>query len=220
MIQNKLLIIEDDMDAANYLKLYLEDCNFEVETFETVTQSISSIKFNQYSLILLDINLPDYDGFEVLRFINKYHINIPVIITSAYSNREYKLQAFRLGASDYVCKPIDPEELELRIWVHLKNQTQLKQIEEKVFSIENNAIYFNQRVLQLTKIEFEILSYLIKNREKTIPRSKLLQYLSAKSQNNRSLDYHIKNIREKIDDNGSNPKYLITEYGIGYKLIF
>jgi DNA-binding response OmpR family regulator len=178
------------MDAANYLKLYLEDCNFEVETFETVTQSISSIKFNQYSLILLDINLPDYDGFEILRFINKYHINIPVIITSAYSNREYKLQAFRLGASDYVCKPIDPEELELRIWVHLKNQTQLKQIEEKVFSIENNTIYFNQRVLQLTKIEFEILSYLIKN------------------------------IREKIDDNGSNPKYLITEYGTGYKLIF
>lgn len=220
MIKNKILIVEDDPEAARYLKEYLQECEFEIEVFETVTDGISHIKFNHYSLILLDINLPDYDGFEVLKFINKHNINIPVIVVSAYSAREYKIQAFRLGASDYVSKPIDPEELELRIWVHLKNQTQFESLHNALFYIQGNSIYFKSRFLKLTKIEFNILSHLIDYRGKTVKREELLKYLSSKSQNDRSLDYHMRNIRHKIQDNGSNPIYLHTEYGVGYKLIF
>lgn len=220
MVKNRVLIIEDDDEAAYHLKVYLQECSFFVDIFQTVTDSISHIQFNRYALLLLDINLPDFDGFEVLKFMNQHHIHIPTIVLSAYSTKEYKLHAFKLGACDYVCKPIDPEELEARMWVHLKNKSFVVRSSQENFSIQNGTIFFKERVLKLTKIEFNILSHLMQHRNHTVDRKELLTYLSKKSQNNRSLDYHIQNIRKKISDNGSNPTYLVTEYGIGYKLTF
>lgn len=218
MNKNKLLLIEDDVDAAYHLKEFLEDSSFEVNSFETVTDAVSNIKFHTYDLILLDINLSDFQGFEVLKFLNKYNLHIPTIVISAYSSKEYKLLAFKLGACDYVCKPIDPEELEARIWVHLKQQSSLKSIDKYFFITQGNNIFFKEKPLKLTKIEFDILSRLIKNRDQTVSRDTLLGYLSQKSRNERSLDYHIRNIRKKIGDEGSNPSYLVTEYGVGYRL--
>lgn len=218
MEKNRILLIEDDAEAAHFLKIYLEECNFTIDTFETVTDALSNIKFYKYNLVLLDISLADFEGFEVLKFMNKYNIHTPTIVISAYSSKEYKLMAFKLGACDYVCKPIDPEELEARIWVHLKKQSSFEPTTKKLFTIEKNSIYFKQNLLKLTKIEFEILSHLLKNKTKTVQREALLEYLSSKSRNDRSLDYHIRNIRKKIGDDGSNPTYLVTEYGVGYRL--
>ena len=162
--------------------------------------------------------MPDFEGFEVLKFLNRHNIHIPTIVISAYSSKDYKLMAFKLGACDYVSKPIDPEELEARIWVHLKKQSLFESTTCKVFTVEENSIYFKQNLLKLTKMEFDILSHLIKNKYQTVSREELLEYLSQKSKNDRSLDYHIRNIRKKIGDDGSNPSYLVTEYGVGYRL--
>ncbi|MBP9490950.1 MAG: response regulator transcription factor, partial [Aliarcobacter sp.] len=149
-------------------------------------------------------------------------INIPVIVISAYSDKNSKLQAFKLGANDYMVKPLDPEELEARIWVQLKNNSNFfsKNINETLFQIEDKVILFDEKPLKLTKTEFEILTFLINNKNQTIRREKLLDFLSSIIQSERSLDYHIKNIRIKLGDNGTNPKYLQTEYGIGYRLVF
>jgi two-component system, OmpR family, response regulator len=217
----KILLIEDDEFTAGLLKDFLEEYNFKVDIVNTVTSAISNIKFEKYSIIILDINIPDFNGFEVLSFLNKNKINIPVIVASAYSEKSSKLQAFKLGAVDYMVKPIDPEELEARIWVHIKNvSTFVEKIEKKVFQLVNSTIFFEDKSLKLTKTEFEILKYLIENKNSVVKRDDLLKCLSSIIQSDRSLDYHIKNIRIKMGDNGANPKYLITEYGLGYKLIF
>lgn len=221
-MQYPILLIEDDDISAFLIKDFLEECDFEVIIASSVTSGISNIRFEKYSLILLDINLPDFNGFEVLKFLNKNKINIPVIVISAYSDKNSKLQAFKLGANDYMTKPIDPEELEARIWVQLKNNSNFfsKNINESLFQIEDKAILFDEKPLKLTKTEFEILAFLINNKNQTVKREKLLDFLSSIIQSDRSLDYHIKNIRIKLGDNGTNPKYLQTEYGIGYRLVF
>lgn len=217
---NNILLIEDDYEIALLLKEYLDDVDFRVDIFDTVTSALSNINFKTYSIILLDINIPDFNGFEVLKFLSKNKINIPVIVISAYSDKNIKLQAFKLGANDYMVKPIDPEELEARIWVQLRNHTDLTVEKTKTFAISENTIYFDGEPLNLTKTEFDILSLLIKNKNSVIKRDYLLDFLSSISINHRSLDYHIKNIRKKLKDNASNPKYLITEYGVGYKICF
>ena len=216
-----ILLVEDDHSAALLVKHFLEECDFRVDISNSVTMAISNIKFEKYSIILLDINLPDFDGFEILKFLNKNKINIPVIVISAYSNKDLKLQAFKLGANDYMVKPIDPEELEARIWVQLKNSTSITEsIDKKLFELQDNSILFDNKNLKLTKIEFDILKFLIKNRNRIVQRTELHEFLSSSITSDRSLDYHIKRIRVKIKDNATNPKYLITEYGVGYKLVF
>jgi len=215
---NNILLIEDDYETALLLKEYLNDVDFNVDIFDTVTSAISNINFKKYSIILLDINMPDFNGFEVLKFLGKNKINIPVIVISAYSDKNIKLQAFKLGTNDYIIKPIDPEELEARIWVQIRNNSSFFVETNKTFQITDNSIYFDGELLNLTKTEFDILSLLIKNKNSVVNRDYLIDFLSSVSINNRSLDYHIKNIRKKINDNATNPKYLITEYGVGYKL--
>ncbi len=216
---NNILIIEDNLETAYFLKEYLDDCNFDVTIFSTVTDAISSMKFTKYDLILLDLNLPDFNGVEVLKFLNKSNITIPVIVISAHSETSTKIEAFKLGIVDYIVKPANLEELEARIWVHLRKDTSFQTDNtKKVFSLEKNEILFMDKSLKLTKIEFNILSVLLKNQNTLILREDLIKSLSSNA-NIRSLDYHIKNIRIKINDNGSTHKYIVTEYGMGYKLV-
>ena len=214
----KILIIEDDDLTAELLYNYLQDCDFEVDVTNSVTTGLSNIKFYNYSIILLDLNLPDFDGFEFLKYL-KQNIAIPTIVISAYSDTPTKVKAFKYGASDYMVKPIELEELEARIWAVLGRNSQIKtKITEKTFTIKENTIYFHGKSLELTPIEFDIMSVFIKKSNQIIPREELASSLSSIS-SVRSLDYHIKNIRKKLNDNISNPKYLKTQYAVGYKLV-
>ncbi|MEA2019866.1 MAG: response regulator transcription factor [Campylobacterota bacterium] len=219
MKKTQILLVEDDEIAASLLHDFLTDCGFVVDVVFTVTDGISHIKQNGYSLVILDLNLPDYSGLELLKTI-KNHISLPIIITSAYGDTQTKVKAFKYGASDYMVKPIDLEELEVRIWSLLGRYSEIKTNEDKnIFEIKNNYIVFNNNQLELTTIEFEILSILIKHKNQTISRQDLASSLS-KISSERSLDHHIKNIRKKIKDDGKNSKYLKTEYGVGYKLVY
>lgn len=220
MKKTKILLIEDNEYSALLMQKFFEQSNYEIDIFTTVTDSISNILFNKYDLLILDLNLPDYEGYEVLQFLNKNKIMLPVIVTSAYSEKDAKLKAFKLGACDYMVKPIDIDELEARIWIHLGKNTQLNiPTNIETFSIKENYILFQDKKLQLTNIEFDILSTLIKNKNNTISRETLANSLSSLS-SPRTLDYHIKNIRKKIAQLDPNTDYIFTEYGIGYKILF
>ena len=217
MIKNKILLIEDDEDAIIWIKEYLEEFGFNVSAYTTVTDGLSSISINSYDLILLDLNLPDFNGYEVLKYFRANKIYIPVIVTSANSDKKNKLYAFNLGAVDYMVKPLDLEELEARIRVHIGIKPFLTPL-IKVFEIKDNMIFHNMKRINLTKTEFEILEKLIKHKNTTLNRELLCESLSSIS-SMRSLDYHIRNIRKKIKDDGAISKHLITEYGYGYRLI-
>jgi len=213
----KILLIEDDIDAAALICEYLEESGFEMRAVFTVSDGISQLNNTIFDLLILDLNLPDFDGYEVLKKI-KDRIAVPVIVVSAYSDKNSKLAAFRYGASDYMIKPLDLEELEARIWVHTGRSYGIDiGGKEKIFEIREDTILFRGKALDLTSTEYGILSMLMKNMHTTVSREKLMDSVSAIS-SHRSLDNHIKNIRKKIEENGNRPKYLRTEYGVGYKL--
>lgn len=215
----KILIIEDDELAANLMKEFLEECDFSVECVHTVTDGLSYVRQNHYHILLLDLNLPDFSGLEMLKNI-KNRVALPIIVISAYNDTQTKVQAFKYGASDYMVKPVDLEELEARIWAIMGRHSSIQtQNEKNIFEIKNNRVFFKQTILDLTSLEFELLSLLIQNKNQTISRESLASTLSSIS-SHRSLDHHIKNIRKKIGDVGNNPLFLKTEYGIGYRLNF
>ncbi|MEO1938266.1 MAG: response regulator transcription factor [Sulfurimonas sp.] len=212
----KILLIEDDELACELIYNFLTECGFEVTPLFTATDGISYIRNNPVDIVILDLNLPDFDGFEVLKHIRQYS-TVPIIIASAYSDTQSKLFAFKFGANDYMVKPIDLEELEARIWVQLNKNNNILNTKKELFSRKGDTIYFEGKALHLTAIEFEIFSILLDNANQTVHRDTLVEQLSSIS-SHRSLDNHIKNIRKKIGDSGNKAKYLKTEYGIGYSL--
>ena len=213
----KILLVEDDELSSEVLCSYLKASDFDVEPVFNAADTISCVNNKEYDIVLLDIHLPDINGFEVLKSI-KNKFSLPIIIVSAYSDTKSKLLAFKYGACDYMVKPLDLEELEARIWVHLSRTSEIKLDEEqKIFEIKENSIFFKQNPLDLTTLEFEMLSLLIKRKNQVIKRDELTESLSSIG-THRSLDNHIKNIRKKIDDNGSSAIYLKTVYGVGYTL--
>jgi len=211
----KILLIEDDELAAKIMHDYLYDFGFEVCVAFDAREAVNMIHLNSYDLLILDINLPDYSGLEVIKRVQ----DIPIIVTSAYNDKNTKLKAFKYGASDYMTKPIDLDELEARIWVHLKNNSEIKfeqKKNEKEFALKDGLVFRNGNALTLTTIENEILTYLIKNENRVIKREELNTLLLHQASSNRSLDNHIKNLRKKIGDTSKNTKYLKTVYGVGY----
>jgi len=213
----KILIVEDDETASYLMKTFLEDCDFVVTTASTVTDAVTHLKNNKYNLLLLDLNLPDFSGFDLLGNIAN-RVAIPTIVISAYSDTKTKVKAFKYGANDYLSKPIDFLELEARIWALLsrKDNITLLPIEsEVIFKIDSKKIYFKNEILLLTALEFDILSYFINHAQQIISREQLTSSIpSVKS--HRLLDNHIKNIRKKIEDESSKSIYLKTVYGLGY----
>ena len=217
MRKQKILLVEDDELAAEVICNFLSDCGFEVKPVFLVTDALAQLNNINFDLLILDINLPDFDGFELLKSI-KNHISLPIIVTSAYSDTRYKISAFKYGASDYMVKPLDLEELEARIWVQLGKNSEIQTTQKKnLFELKGSNIYFKEELIDLTTIEHEIFLKLIEKKNQTVSREELISSLSSVS-SQRSLDNHIKNIRKKIGDNGSKAIYLKTEYGVGYKL--
>jgi DNA-binding response OmpR family regulator len=215
----KILYVEDDLTTAENVIEFLEDEKFIVYHTDTIVEALAQVKINSYDIVLLDLNLQDYSGFEFLKNMKK-GFHLPVIVISASSETTIKLQAFRYGASDYMVKPIELLELEARIWTVLGRFTQVEvEKSSDVFYEKDGNIFFKNRLLELTPTEYEILKTLMKNKNSIVSREHLVSKLSNVS-STRTLDYHIKNIRSKIEKNDKTNKYLKTVYGTGYKLIF
>ncbi len=219
MKKTKILVVEDDIDSLIHLQEFLEECSFTVDVFDNATDAMARIDYRGYDLMILDLNLPGFDGFEVLKSLNKKNYKLPTIITSAYSQMEFKLKAFKFGAIDYMVKPIDPYELEARIWVHLGKESKLaSSANDSPLKIKNEEIYYLDNLLDLTQTESKIVKTLIENFPKSVSREDLCKILSLKS-SHRTLDGHIKNIRKKLLSISSQTKNILsTEYGHGYKL--
>lgn len=220
----KILFIEDNLETAQIVCEYFEDNNYDLTHCDTLTTGISYLDTEKFDILLLDLNLPDGYGLEVFKN-NAHRSKVPTIVVSAYSDIEKKLEAFNLGVEDYLSKPYDLQELEARIKRILRNKEynsnaiSNKEDKQDVFYKENKIIFFHNAPLELTKMEFLILETLIENRNSIVYREFLLDKFNL-SQDSRSIDYHIKNIRLKIDDHKKEPKYLFSQYGTGYKLIF
>lgn len=216
-------MIEDDTELAEILTEYLKQFNIEVTNYEDPFLGLSSLKLNKYELIILDLTLPGMDGLEVCKSIVK-DFDIPIIISSARSDITDKVTALQLGADDYLPKPYDPRELEVRIKTILRrfNHTNIPEEKLKKFNldIEKKEITKENKYVKLTAAEFEVLSLLIKREGFVISREDIFDNSDLLNQDydgSGSLAVIINRIRQKIEDNPKEPKYLHTIRGMGYK---
>ena len=216
-------MVEDDSELAEVLSQYLKKFNIHVTNYEDPFLALSALKLSSYDLVILDLTLPGMDGLDVCKKILSYH-DIPIIISSARSDITDKVIALQLGADDYLPKPYDPRELEIRIRTILRRYN--KSLEEKeitktfVLNEEKREIRKNAEVIKLTAAEYEVLSLFLKRVDFIISREDIFEnsnLLNSDYDNVGSLSVIINRIRHKIEDNSKSPKYLHTIRGMGYK---
>ena len=207
----KILIIEDDLGILNSLRLYLTQSSFEVFTCDNWTDAILVYNKVNPDLIILDINLPWKNGIEICRDIRKDK-NTPIIILSARGDEEDKIIALELGADDYVSKPFSPRELLARInsvlkrfsnWNHKTGNTdEFIIFKDLKLDVNNFTLFLKDNLIKITKTEFELLKYIIENRDIVILREKIMKDIMWYDNYlyDRTLDTHIKNLRKKIWD--------------------
>ncbi|MBK6302997.1 MAG: response regulator transcription factor [Aliarcobacter sp.] len=223
----KIAMIEDDLELAEVLSLYLKQFNIEVVNFEEPFLALSSLKLQKFDLLILDLTLPGMDGLDVCkRVVDEF--NIPIIISSARSDISDKVTALKLGADDYLPKPYDPRELEVRIRTILRRFNKSYEKEEpnikKTFILdeEKKDITKDGNSIKLTAAEFEILSLFIKREGFIVSRDDIFEnsdILNSDYESSGSLAVIINRIRHKIEDNQKEPKYLQTIRGMGYKFV-
>ena len=220
-------MIEDDLELAEVLSLYLKQFNIEVTNYEEPFLALSSLALHKFDLIILDLTLPSMDGLDVCKEILKNH-DIPIIISSARSDITDKVTALKLGADDYLPKPYDPRELEVRIRTILRRfNKSLEKDElkiEKIFKLDEDKkeITKSGNYLKLTAAEFEILSLFLKRESFIVSRDDIFEnsnILNSDYESSGSLAVIINRIRHKIEENPREPQYLQTVRGMGYKFI-
>ena len=215
-----ILMIEDDPEFAELLSEYLAQFDIKITNYEDPYLGLSA-GVKKYDLVILDLTLPGMDGLEVCEeLVRKY--DIPVIISSARSDINDKVQSFELGAYDYLPKPYDPKEMYARIMAILNrvNKGEGKNTSsapKSDFEIRGDTIYFKGEALNLTPAEFEVLSLLVKHQGITQSREQIINTSATMSidSQGKSLDVIISKIRSKLGDN----KRIQAVRGVGYKLV-
>lgn len=223
-VNMKVLLIEDEAELANSIQSYLTGNDFICEWASTLNSAIEKISNYEYDCILLDLMLPDGNGFEILKEIKTQNKTEGVIIISAKETLETKIEGFNLGADDYLTKPFHLSELLVRIQalIRRKNFKGNNLVVHNEIEIDTLAktVKVENKKIEVTKKEIDLLLYLIGNENKVLSKSAIAEHLSgdmADMLDNHDFVYaHIKNLKNKIKDAGCND-YIKTVYGLGYK---
>ena len=230
-MKTKILIIEDDSSIAELQKDYLEVAGFDVRVCTNGLEGLSAIQENEVNLLILDIMLPGMDGLEILRRM-KEEKDIPVLIVSAKKEEIDKIKGLSLGADDYITKPFSPGELVARVKTHLENYERLKQRFSKGIIKENCLIIRGLKIekdsrrvfvlgqeVNLAQKEFGLLLYLAQNPNRVFGREELFERVWGLDAlgDSATVTVHIARVREKIESDPSNPQYVETVWGAGYR---
>lgn len=226
MFDKKILIIEDEKVIQNFLSLSLKSKKYEPIIAENGLLGISLFMSHNPDLILLDLGLPDIDGTEVLKQIRSSS-DIPIIIISARGQEKEKVYALDLGADDYITKPFNIEELFARIRVALRRykpqdmRTNDFKLAGLLVNFEKRKVYVNDEEIHLTPIEYKMLVLLIQNQGKVLTHRFIQQEIwgSPTTDDYQSLRVFMSNIRRKIEEDTSEPRFIKTEVGVGYRLV-
>jgi|TARA_B110000459_G_scaffold163651_1_gene180634 two-component system phosphate regulon response regulator PhoB len=225
-MKNKILIIEDEPDIRTTLEYNLRKDDFDVIGVGSLGEARAAMNSSSFSLILLDLMLPDGSGLDLCREIkgNKELSSTPIIILTAKDDEVDKVVGFELGADDYVTKPFSVRELILRIKAVLKRgvapKAELVEVERQfgdlTIDVDSHEVFVNSVQVTLTALEFRLLKQLVDRRGRVQSRDQLLSDVWGYSSDvtTRTVDTHIKRLREKL---GTMGKYIQTIRGVGYK---
>nr|WP_304955078.1 response regulator transcription factor [uncultured Acetatifactor sp.] len=219
-----ILLIEDEKSFCSYITALLGRSGYHITTAMTGTEGLSLAASLCPDLILLDLGLPDMDGFLVLEELRSWS-HIPIIIVSVCSEEQEKVKALDLGADDYVTKPFYPGELTARIRTALRHSrsqapSQIYRALNLEIDLDKRTIHLDGEQVHLTQIEYQLLSLLAENAGRVLTYNTMLRRIWGPyaETNNQILRVNMANIRRKIEKNPAQPQYLFTEVGVGYRM--
>ncbi|TCT15478.1 DNA-binding response OmpR family regulator [Natranaerovirga pectinivora] len=228
MVGTKVLIVDDEVELADILSDYLEKEGFVTKTAHNGEEALDYFKAFNPQLVILDIMMPKIDGMEVCRIIRSMS-SIPVLMLSSKSSEIDKILGLGLGADDYITKPFSPGEVVARVKAQLRRYLQLSSpsLEEKgllqfgdlVIDSKSYSVRIGEKIAGLAAKEFEILLYMAKHPNQVFSREQLFDQIWGFDEYGdvNTVTVHIRKIREKIEKEPSEPKYIKTVWGVGYK---
>jgi two-component system KDP operon response regulator KdpE len=225
MTATQILIIEDEPEIRKFLRVTLEQQGYAVTDTVTGKEGLKCITTYPPELVILDLGLPDMDGMEIIQKVREWS-RVPIIVLSAREREQDKVNALEAGADDYLAKPFGTNELLARIKVALRHSAANGK-EEAAFEYDGlkvdlakRLVWVKNQEIHLTPIEYKLLAVLVKHAGKVVTHKQLLTEVWGKNANTQGhyLRIHTQHLREKIGDDATQPTYILTEPGIGYRL--
>ncbi len=224
----RILVCDDDKEICEAIAIYLKNEGYEVDNAHDGIMALNKLRENDYQLLVMDIMMPNMDGLRATMKIREIQ-NVPILLLSAKGEDSDKVLGLSIGADDYMVKPFNPLELIARVKSLLRRYTQLGSIASSPKTFKTGGLEINDETkevtvdgqcIRLTAIEFGILSFLAQNIGKVFSIEQIYEKVWSESAYNseNTVTVHIRRIREKIEINPKDPKYLKVVWGIGYKL--
>ena len=219
-----ILVVDDELEIVKVVRAYLEQSGFRVLTASDGQQALAVFRRERPDLIVLDLNLPSLDGLAVCRAIRR-ESDMPIIMLTARVDETDRLIGLELGADDYIVKPFSPREVVARVRAVLRRAgttpepASIISIGDLKIDLEKHEVHRQDRLIDLTPSEFNILHVMAAQPGRAFSRMDLLDAAQGEAYEGyeRTIDVHIKNLRQKLGDEPRNPLYILTVYGIGYK---
>lgn len=231
-MSDKILIVDDEVEIADLIEVYLKNENYTVFKFYTAKEALECIDSTDLDLAILDIMLPDINGFALCQRIREKH-TYPVIMLTAKDAETDKITGLTLGADDYITKPFRPLEMVARVKAQLRRYKKYNPAHSEIgttdvlthsgliMNIKTHECSLNEKPLSLTPTEFSILRILLEHKGNVVSAEELFYKIwqdEYYSKSNNTITVHIRHLREKMNDTVDNPKYIKTIWGVGYKI--
>lgn len=230
-MNEKILIVDDEHEIADLVEVYLKNDGYQVFKFYRASDALRCVEHEDLSLAILDVMLPDMDGFTLCQKIRESHL-FPIIMLTARVEDMDKITGLTLGADDYITKPFNPLELMARVKTQLRRYTrynpadtegrEIQELDIRGLHIAKNShkCFLNGKELTLTPIEFSILWYLGSHRGRVVSSEELFEAVWEEKylDNNNTVMAHIARLREKMHEPARRPKYVKTVWGVGYTI--
>ena len=223
---NRVLVVDDEKMIVKGLKFSLEQDGMEVECAYDGEEALEKAKNEEFDIILLDIMLPKLDGMQVCQMIREFS-SVPIIMLTAKGDDMDKILGLEYGADDYITKPFNILEVKARMKAILRRNVKKEvvpkngniiSIRDMKLDCDSRSLFINDKEINLTAKEFDLLELMVKNPNKVYSRESLLNIVWGYDYpgDARTVDVHVRRLREKIEDNPSEPKYVHTKWGMGY----
>lgn len=229
-MDGRILVVDDEREIADLIEVYLKNENYEVHTFYNAEDALCCTGKVKFDLAILDVMLPDMDGFSLCRKLRE-HFTFPVIMLTAKDEEIDKINGLALGADDYMTKPFRPLELVARVKAQLRRylrystpqppENDLIEISGLSLNAATHACTLNEKPLLLTPTEFSILYTLCRKKGSVVSAEELFHEVwgdAYYTKDNNTITVHIRHLREKMGDTAENPKYIRTVWGVGYQI--
>ena len=229
-MRDNILVVDDEEEIADLLELYLQNEDFSVIKCYTSREALEHIKADSIDLAILDVILPETDGFSICRKIRESHTYPVIMLTSKVASSD-KINGLTLGADDYVTKPFDPIELVARVKAQLRRYKKYNVplgsndnciiLPGLTLELNTRKCYLDNQAIDLTPTEFSILCVLCQNKGNAVSSEELFHTVWGDayfSKSTNPIPVHIRHLREKMNDSIENPKFIKTVWGVGYKI--